>query len=359
MDNPKNFSNTANVMRHFSVPATALLVLALAPSGLWAQRAFVLGAVPTLGSALESPLPAPVVNPDYLRNQLRHPRVVDAWVSKRFALMEMFEARGVAYPAAELYMRVFKRERVIELWARSANKDTFTLIKEYEICALSGIGPKRKQGDGQTPEGFYYVDFLNPQSEFHLSLHLNYPNTADRLLGRRDALGGEIFIHGGCLTEGCLAVTDESIKELYWLAVEAGGVGQQRIPVHIFPARLEAPMVAMLNDSFDGDDALVDFWSSLRGGYDYFERHRTLPEIRVSTRGRYLMPGEVDPLETELGPAILGEPANTLPLDEAAKASDGLLGKPVAAPAPTKPAGPQLLGAPVKPPTADTTGIRR
>jgi hypothetical protein len=101
------------------------------------------------------------------------------------------------------------------------------------------LGPKRKQGDNQTPEGFYAISYFNPRSDFHLSLHIDYPNRRDRAAGADGVkLGGDIFIHGGCLSEGCLAITDEGIRELYWLAVEARSVGQRRIPVHIFPARL-------------------------------------------------------------------------------------------------------------------------
>ena len=299
-------NRTDDLLRRIGRTAFVLVLLLGTKQTAAAQRAFVLNAMPSVREAFAAPAPPPILDRDYMRDQLRHPRVVDAWVSKRFAVMDMFKARGVTYPAAEVYLRVFKRERVIELWARSPQQGTFTLIKEYAICALSDIGPKRQQGDGQTPEGFYYVDFLNPASQFHLSLHVNYPNAADQLVGRRGALGGDIFIHGGCLTEGCIAVTDESIKELYWIAVEARSVGQTRIPVHIFPARLDAGSMTELARVFGEDERLVDFWQQLRGGYDHFERTRTMPEIRISTRGRYLMPGEVDPEEPE-GPRILGE----------------------------------------------------
>lgn len=295
--------------------ALALVALLATTANAAAQRAFVLNAVPSLRDALSRPLAPAVVDRDFLRSQLRHPRVVDAWVAKRFEVMDMFEARGVSYPAAEIFLRVFKRERIIELWGRADNQRTFTLVKAYPICALSDVGPKRQQGDGQTPEGFYYVDFLNPNSEFHLSLHVNYPNTADRIVGRSGALGGDIFIHGGCLTEGCIAVTDEAIKELYWISVEAKSVGQTRIPVHIFPARLDDEPTPQFARAYGADSTLVDFWHQLKRGYDHFEKTRMLPEIRVSTIGRYLMPGDPDPVAPPLddAPRLLGQPVGAQP----------------------------------------------
>lgn len=275
------------------------------PSDTSAQRAFVLNAVPSVRDAFAAPAPPPILDRAYMRDQLRYPRVVEAWVSKRFNVIDMFEAQGVTYPAAEVFLRVFKKERAVELWARSPNQGEFTLIKSYEICALSDLGPKRRQGDGQTPEGFYWVDFLNPQSEYYLSMHVNYPNAADQLVGRGGRLGGDIFIHGDCVTNGCIAVTDESIKELYWIAVEARAVGQSRIPVHIFPTRLDEQNMARLARVYREQPGLVDFWRQLRGGYEHFERTRQLPDIRVSSRGRYLMPGEVD--EHDGSVRVLGE----------------------------------------------------
>ena len=144
-------------------------------------------------------------------------------------------------PAAEAFIRIYKRERTLELWVRAEGSDRFELLNNYDICALAGeLGPKRQQGDSQVPEGFYAIDFFNPESDYFLSLHVDYPNVRDRSMAQGDLnLGGDIYIHGGCNSDGCLAVTDEGIMELYWMAVEARSAGQQTIPVHIFPARLD------------------------------------------------------------------------------------------------------------------------
>lgn len=217
-------------------------------------------------------------------------RVLEARLEKKLELKRLFRERGVAYPAAETFLRIFKRERVLEVWVRGANDAKLTLLKSYSICALSGLlGPKRMQGDGQTPEGFYYIDGFNPSSEFLLSLHIDYPNKADQARGKGNDLGGAIFIHGGCRTEGCLAVTDDAIKELYWLAVEAKNAGQDKVPVHIFPSRLTDTELHRLTQVFEKEPEHWRFWANLKPTYDYFEVHRRLPNISVDARGRYRM----------------------------------------------------------------------
>ncbi|MGH7577777.1 MAG: L,D-transpeptidase family protein [Longimicrobiales bacterium] len=233
---------------------------------------------------------------DFLAAQLAHPRVMEARLQARFEIKRMFRERGISYPASELFIRVFKRERLLELWVRPSSEDEFVLLRQYMVCALRGdLGPKRIQGDRQTPEGFYEIDRFNPNSAFHLALQVNYPNRSDRLAGRSRgtaALGGEIMIHGGCQTEGCIAVTNEAIKEIYWIAVETRVTGQEHIPVHIFPARLTNEDLTLLAERHQGQPWLVAFWTSLKPGYDYFERTHRLPPIRVDETGHYLLLGQ-------------------------------------------------------------------
>jgi murein L,D-transpeptidase YafK len=222
-------------------------------------------------------------------NQLENDRVLNARIEKRLALKQLFRERGLAYPAPEILMRVFKREREFEIWVRPEAQASFVLLKTYEICALSDKpGPKRTRGDYQTPEGFYYINDFNPQSGYHLSMKVDYPNQVDRILGAGKDMGGDIFIHGGCKTAGCMAVTDDNIKEIYWLAVEARDHGQTHIPVHIYPARLSDLSLKQFTRAFSKQPDLISFWTNLKSGYDYFERHHTLPGITVSRRGRYL-----------------------------------------------------------------------
>jgi len=228
----------------------------------------------------------------FAQAQLRNPRVLKARIDSRYGIRKLYRDRGLPYPAAGIFIRVFKRERILELWARPRETNRFLLLKSYPICALAGaVGPKRRLGDGQTPEGFYEIDQFNPSSEYLLSLHLNYPNAADRVLSDRRAPGRSIYIHGGCRTIGCIAVTDDAIEELYWIAVEARAVGQERIPVHIFPARLTDDEIDRLAGAFRDRPDLVAFWKNLQPGYEYFERTRNLPVIATDGRGRYVLSG--------------------------------------------------------------------
>lgn len=231
-------------------------------------------------------LPVPVAAQSFKAEQLQYPRVRAARQRKEAMLQALFRQKGWAYPPREIFFRVFKRERVLEVWVKQpAGK--YERLKEYPVCATSGeLGPKRREGDGQIPEGFYFISGFNPVSNFHLSLKVNYPNAADRLLSDRRRPGGDIFIHGDCVTIGCVPLTDDKVEEVYWLAVEAKTAGQRRIPVHIFPARLHPAGLQKLRREFR-DERLVNFWLNLQEGFDYFEQHRRLPTITVESAGRY------------------------------------------------------------------------
>jgi murein L,D-transpeptidase YafK len=277
--------------RHLpTILAVFAMVLVTAAPGQ-AQLARELGLLSTDPS--NAPLALLPTEASFALEQLRYERVRDARIATRHTIKRLFHDRGISYPAADIFMRIFKRERTLELWVRSADATRFELLKTYDICAMAGtLGPKRRQGDNQTPEGFYYITFFNPRSEFHLSLHVDYPNRRDRAAGLEGTrLGGDIYIHGGCSSEGCLAVTDENIRELYWLSVEARAAGQHRIPVHIFPARLGTRDYEVLQRTFADQPELGRFWSTLKPGYDYFEEHRRLPAIGVNARGEYAVNG--------------------------------------------------------------------
>jgi murein L,D-transpeptidase YafK len=226
---------------------------------------------------------------DSFEGQMRNPRVRDAFAQKKDAIRRAFEAKQVEFPPRLIFIRILKREAIVELWAADSPPGPYRHITEYKICASSGdLGPKRREGDGQVPEGFYHVDRFNPASRFHLSLGLNYPNTSDRILGVKNSLGGDIFIHGKCVTIGCIPIEDEPIKELYVAALMAHANGQTKIPVHIFPLRMNEEGMRVLRASHGGNPALLSFWEDLRIGYEHFERHRTLPQVLVNGgTGRY------------------------------------------------------------------------
>jgi len=215
-------------------------------------------------------------------------RVAAARASATPRLRESFQGAGVAYPPGEIFLRAFKQEREVELWA-GAKGAQLSLVKRFPLCALSGVlGPKRRQGDLQVPEGVYRIDRFNPWSNFHLSLGLDYPNAADRISGKRAGerdLGGNIFIHGGCATIGCLPLGDEAIEELYVVALDVRAGGQKGIPVHLFPHRLDPESLQRL-----GGEApeLLPFWRQLQPLYEAFERARRPPRVKVDPRtGEY------------------------------------------------------------------------
>jgi murein L,D-transpeptidase YafK len=220
--------------------------------------------------------------------QKKNPRVRTAYAEKEAAIKALFRQKGLPYPPQELFIRVFKQERTVELWVGQAKGNKLELLKEYPICAVSGqLGPKRRQGDEQIPEGFYFVERFNPRSNFYLSLGINYPNKSDKILGVKRNLGGDIFLHGDCVTIGCVPITDDGIKEVYLIAVEARAAEQTAIPVHIFPRRLDSRGMKQLEKAFADRPGLLDFWRNLKEGFDFFEKHRRLPRIRVTRDGRY------------------------------------------------------------------------
>jgi murein L,D-transpeptidase YafK len=185
----------------------------------------------------------------------------------------LLQAQAIEPEQLEILLRVIKTHRELEVWARNQGEGLFRLLHRYELAATSGhLGPKRRAGDYQVPEGFYEIDCFNPKSNFHLSLGLNYPNAADRALGEAQP-GGDIFIHGGAVTVGCLPITDAGIEELYLLAVAARAAGQKVIPVHIFPFPMTEAELAQRPGS-----PHQAFWRGLVPGYAYFERHRQVAQ---------------------------------------------------------------------------------
>jgi murein L,D-transpeptidase YafK len=220
--------------------------------------------------------------------QFQYPRVCAAAKEKDEALRRMFQEKKISYPPRAILFRAFKQEALLELWASDKAGESLTLVHTYGICATSGVlGPKRKFGDVQVPEGFYELDWFNPQSNFFLSLHISYPNSADRILGSHTNPGGDIFLHGNCVTIGCIPITDEGIKEVYWLAVQAHASGQRHIPIEIFPAQLTEGGFKALAQSHPSQPELLAFWSNLREGFDLFEKEHRALKITVASNGRY------------------------------------------------------------------------
>jgi murein L,D-transpeptidase YafK len=227
----------------------------------------------------------------FLENQKLFPKVGVAFREKEEALKKEFEKKGLAYPAKYIFLRSFKLDSELEVWVKNNVNDTFRLFKSYRVCTLSGkMGPKRKEGDRQVPEGFYYINDFNPNSNYHLSLGLNYPNYSDKILSDPKKPGGDIYIHGSCLTIGCIPLTDEFIEEVYILAVNAKNAGQDFIPVHVYPVKFgNTRSMDYLGGVSLTDNSSQQFWVELKTAYDYFEKHHRLPVVLVDNKGKYVM----------------------------------------------------------------------
>jgi murein L,D-transpeptidase YafK len=221
--------------------------------------------------------------------QLSMPRVSQAYGFFNDMLKKEFEAKGLAYPPIDLYIRSFKSQNEMEVWVKNPDVDTYSFFKTYKVCALSGsLGPKRWEGDRQVPEGLYFINHFNPKSDFHLSMLVSYPNYSDLVLGNKTKPGGDIYIHGACYTVGCLPMTDNVIKELYVLCLAARFQGQNNIPIHIFPTRFNKVSVGFLAKEYGNDEDKHRFWLNLKAGYDYFEAHKKILPVMYTKEGKYV-----------------------------------------------------------------------
>ena len=224
----------------------------------------------------------------FKNEQLKYSRVRQAYEDKETNMLDLLAENSIEKNKLRIYLRAFKKEKKIELWAKNNTDKTYQLIKTYDICRTSGSkGPKRKQGDRQIPEGFYHINRFNPYSNFYLSLGLNYPNKSDKILGVKNNLGADIFIHGACVTIGCLPITDNHIKELYIICIEAKNSGQNTIPVSIFPTELSDANFKKLQSKYESDSDKIGLWTDLKLGYDIFNDTKKLPSIGFQSNGRH------------------------------------------------------------------------
>lgn len=237
----------------------------------------------------------------FIDYQRASPKVGDILHKKEDTLMKQFKEKGLVWPARFVYIRSFKYDSQLEVWVKGSQQDKYKLFKTYKICAMAGtLGPKRMQGDYQVPEGFYYINEFNPRSEYHLSLGLNYPNASDRMLSDSNQPGGDIFIHGSCVTTGCIPITDGQIEELYILCAHAKDLGEDFIPVHIFPVNFNnVRSVSYLNKYLQTFSEYTPFARSMRSAFLYFEKYREVPFVMVNGKGEYVTE-EVAPGEAEI-----------------------------------------------------------
>jgi murein L,D-transpeptidase YafK len=227
----------------------------------------------------------------YFPGQKTSFRVANAMVNKEDTLQKEFKAKGLTWPARYVYIRSFKYDSQLEVWVKNDLRDKYKLFKTYKVCMQSGsVGPKRLQGDYQVPEGFYYINEFNPRSMYHLSLGLNYPNASDRILSDSLRPGNGIYIHGSCVSVGCIPVTDKDIEEIYIVASYAKANGQDYIPVHIFPYRYNQKRSTEYFANYTKNNpALQKFALELKNAFDKFEENKEVPLILIDRKGDYVI----------------------------------------------------------------------
>ncbi|MDX2308615.1 MAG: murein L,D-transpeptidase family protein [Hyphomicrobium sp.] len=191
---------------------------------------------------------------------------------------ERLSERGMKLGASAL-VRIFKEESSLEVWLEKDGR--FELFASYPICHWSGtLGPKVREGDKQTPEGFYTITSrqLHRIGRWPRALNLGFPNAFDQAHKRS---GSYILVHGGCTSVGCFAMTNPVMTEIYGIVSAALRGGQRHVPVHVFPFRLTEDNFAKYKSS-----EWAGFWRDLKVGYDSFERTRLAPRVSVCD-GRY------------------------------------------------------------------------
>ena len=195
-------------------------------------------------------------------------------------------------PSSPMLIRTYKKEAELEIWKMKSNGE-YALLKAYPMCRWSGqLGPKKREGDMQVPEGFYTIapGQMNPTSHYYLSFNVGYPNAYDRAYGRS---GGNVMVHGVCSSAGCFSMTDEQVADIYAIARDSFRGGQREIQLQSYPFRMTAENLAKFRL-----DPNIDFWKELKNGSDHFEVTKAEPPVIVCGK-RYVFgaaaKGDVSP----------------------------------------------------------------
>jgi L,D-transpeptidase catalytic domain len=202
------------------------------------------------------------------------------------AIEQLFADAGVSYPAAQVLFRVFKKENKLEVWANDKKGTALKPIATYGICYASGdVGPKRHEGDLQVPEGFYKLSYIWADTDYHLAMYVSYPNVFDRRESPTRP-GGDILIHGSCVSIGCISMSDERIEEL-WTIVQPLYARGDVVELHVFPSR---DMKALMDDPKYAEQ--VPFWRLIEPAREKFDTDHLIPKISFDGRGNYTIDGK-------------------------------------------------------------------
>jgi murein L,D-transpeptidase YafK len=210
-------------------------------------------------------------------------------------------------PSSPTLIRTYKKEAELEIWKMKSNGE-YALLKTFPMCRWSGqLGPKKREGDMQVPEGFYSIapGQMNPNSHYYLAFNVGYPNAYDRAYGRT---GGNVMVHGVCSSAGCFSMTDEQVADIYAIARDSFNGGQREIQLQSYPFHMTAENMAKFRL-----DPNIDFWKNLKSGSDYFEVTKAEPPVLVC--GKHYVFGATTKDEISAG-----EPCPALKRDESVEA---------------------------------------
>jgi murein L,D-transpeptidase YafK len=231
-----------------------------------------------------------LAQPGFESKQMKFSRIRDASKIRDTEIIGNLKAHKLDEKKFRMLIMASKQEGKLIIFAGPNDaKSPMEQIRSFDICAGSGKpGPKNMEGDDQVPEGFYHISRFNPESRYHLALEVSYPNEADLKRSKSKKPGGQIMIHGSCVTIGCLPMTNEGIEEIYLYAIKARNNGQIEIPVYIFPAWPDKELFRNLISENTDSPELLNFWENLAIGYQMFREKKIPLRYSITPSGTYL-----------------------------------------------------------------------
>lgn len=224
------------------------------------------------------------INQTFIENQKKYQQVAEAIHDKQSTVEVILSANNLAIDNFELYIRIFKKERQLELWGKSIKEKKWQLLNIYNLCIqVPNLGPRLNKID-ELPEGIYYVENFEPQSGLYLAIKINYPNTIDNYYIKNNTSMPSVHICGQCFSSGNFGVGESNIKEIYLFTIYATSNGQSRIPVHIFPCRMNETNYNLL---IQNEKKYENFWKGLSAIYSFFENNKIIPDIILNSDGTY------------------------------------------------------------------------
>lgn len=215
-----------------------------------------------------------------------HEPVKKAYQLYEADMLANLKKKEIKTATLDVLLRIYKEERTVELWAKNKTDSLYILAEQFTLSSMTGhLGPKKTEHDNQIPEGFYYIDKLNPESSLPLSIQVNFPNVADKIIqGNRD-LKARVHLCSEEKAKGNIQLAKNNIQKLYIYLVEAKNNGTVFIPIHIFPFRMTAHNMEVKKKQYSEDLPLIRFWLNIEPGFSLFEQSRQLPVYSYSRVG--------------------------------------------------------------------------